>query len=110
MLDGDRVHRLSLLTLLEASKILRRSRWSLYGDVKKGRLPAVRIGRNLCFRPQDIEAFIAANTTTAAMPRGAVAETGEKRAIESKVGGSRLGHESGLWIARRGLAGMLKTL
>ena len=58
------VESLALLTVPDVCQILRRSRWSIYGDVRRGHLIAVRIGRDLRFRPADIEAFLAAHTTT----------------------------------------------
>jgi len=48
-----------LLTVPEVCAMLRRSRWSVYADVKRGDLPAVRIGRNLRFRPADLDAYLA---------------------------------------------------
>jgi excisionase family DNA binding protein len=54
-----------LLTVREVEQILRRSKWSLYADVKRGDLQAIRLGRDLRFRPEDIERYLAARTTTA---------------------------------------------
>ena len=60
------VERLALLDVPDVCRITRRSKWSIYADVKRGELIAVKIGRDLRFRPADIEAFLAAHTTTGA--------------------------------------------
>jgi excisionase family DNA binding protein len=45
----------NLLTISEVATILQRSKPSLNRDLTAGRLPCVRIGRSVRFRPEDIE-------------------------------------------------------
>jgi excisionase family DNA binding protein len=49
----------NLLTLTDVATRLNISRMTAYRMVKAGKLPAVRVGRNLRIRPADLEAFIA---------------------------------------------------
>ena len=48
------------LTVREAGDILRLSIFSVYEMVRDGRLPAVRVGRAIRFRPETLEAWFAA--------------------------------------------------
>lgn len=49
---------LTLLTLPEVSRILKRSHKSIYHDIQRRRIPFVRIGGQLRFRHEDIRNFI----------------------------------------------------
>jgi excisionase family DNA binding protein len=49
-----------LLTAKEAGHILRLNVFSVYEMARDGRLPTVHIGRGIRFRPEDLEAWLAA--------------------------------------------------
>jgi excisionase family DNA binding protein len=51
-------HRLELLTLDELVTLLKVRKSWLYDEVEAGRLPAVRLGRQLRFRVADVEAYL----------------------------------------------------
>ena len=48
----------SLLTLEETSTVLRRSHWTLRGDIKAGRLKCIRMGRRILIEKSEIERLI----------------------------------------------------
>lgn len=50
---------LSLLTPAQVCELLQVKRGWLYDEVQAGRLPAVRLGRQLRFTPQDLRAYLA---------------------------------------------------
>lgn len=49
-----------LLTAKEAGHILRLNVFTVYDMARDGRLPTVRLGRGIRFRPEDLEAWLAA--------------------------------------------------
>jgi len=49
-----------LLTLEEVAAFLRVSKTSVYRLVERRELPFCRVGRNLRFRPKDLEAYLEA--------------------------------------------------
>lgn len=49
---------LSLLTMESVCELLHCKKGWLYKEVEHGRFPVVRVGRQLRFRPADIEAYI----------------------------------------------------
>jgi excisionase family DNA binding protein len=51
----------SLLTASEVSSMLRVSKSTTYSLMKSGELPAVRIGRSVRVREQDVDRFILAH-------------------------------------------------
>ncbi len=53
-----------LLTVEDLGAYLGVSKDFIYDQVRNGRLLAIRIARQLRFRPPDVEAFIDANTIT----------------------------------------------
>lgn len=53
-----------LMTVEDLCAYLGVSKDFIYDQVRDGRLPAIRIARQLRFRPPDVDAFIAANTLT----------------------------------------------
>ena len=50
--------RLELLTLDELGALLKVRKSWLYDEVESGRLPAIRLGRQLRFRIADVEAYL----------------------------------------------------
>ena len=56
------VSRMQLLTPAETCQILGISRFQLYHLSAQGKLRKVKVGQRLRFRPQDVEAYIDANT------------------------------------------------
>lgn len=52
-----------LLTPQEVADFLQVSRWTVYDQVRKGQLKAVRIGKGLRFRPEEVERFVNRKTT-----------------------------------------------
>lgn len=57
-----------LLTVSEAAATLRHSVSSVRRLVRRGRLPAYRVGGRLLFKPKDLDAFVAAGRL-AVVPR-----------------------------------------
>ena len=55
----------SLITVPELAKILGISRITVYNWVKKGRIPAVRIGRNYAIRQADVRRLISSELSQA---------------------------------------------
>jgi excisionase family DNA binding protein len=56
---------LPLLTVKEAGDILRLNIFSVYAMARDGRLPTLRLGRRIRFRPEELEAWLAAGGTGA---------------------------------------------
>ena len=54
-----------LLVVPEAARVLRKSEWSTYELVRKGDLPAVKLGRAVRISPSALRAFIASGGTGA---------------------------------------------
>lgn len=54
-----------LMTVQDLCAYLGVSKDFIYDRVRDGRLPAIRIARQLRFRPPDVDAFIDANASTA---------------------------------------------
>lgn len=52
-----------LLTAKEVATHLNVSRSFAYTLIQTGQIPAVRLGRSVRVRPQDLEAYIASNTS-----------------------------------------------
>ena len=52
-----------LLTGPEVEEILGKKRTSIFEAVRRGDLVAVRLGRSLRFRPEDVDAYIERNLT-----------------------------------------------
>lgn len=46
------------LTVREAAKVLRLSRWSVDREIREGRLVACRVGKCVRIRPADLEAWM----------------------------------------------------
>lgn len=57
-----------LLTVAEVAGTLRVSNMTVYRLIKSGELPAIRVGKNLRIRRQDLADYLAAGATTAADP------------------------------------------
>jgi excisionase family DNA binding protein len=55
----------ALLLAEDVAKELQMSTDWLYSQVRQGRFPAVRVGRYYRFRPEDVSAWIEANTVGA---------------------------------------------
>ncbi len=53
-----------LLTGKDVAHLLRISPSQAYKIMRRGELPAVRIGRSIRVKPEDLESFIARNTTS----------------------------------------------
>lgn len=53
-----------LLTEPEVEDILQRKRTAIFEAVRSGELVAVRLGRSLRFRPEDVDRYIARNLTS----------------------------------------------
>jgi len=53
-----------LLTSREVEDILGRKRTSIFYAVRRGELTAVKLGRSLRFRPEDVERYIRQNMTS----------------------------------------------
>ena len=47
-----------LLTVPEVAELLQVSEWSVKALVRQGRIPVVRIGRSVRFRPADLERWV----------------------------------------------------
>lgn len=52
-----------LLTVREASQILRINRYLIYRLARDGDLPAIRVGRMVRFRPEDLREWIEKHRT-----------------------------------------------
>lgn len=57
--------RARFLTVNEVADLLRLSDMTVYRLIKKGELPAVRIGRSYRLREDDVDAYLAARYTEA---------------------------------------------
>ena len=55
----DAADHLELLTVDDLVQLLKVRKSWVYDEVESGRLPALRLGRQLRFRPSEIEAFLA---------------------------------------------------
>jgi excisionase family DNA binding protein len=53
-----------LLTGKDVAQMLKISSSQAYKLMRRGELPAVRIGRSIRVKPEDLETFIARNTTS----------------------------------------------
>lgn len=59
-----------LLTVAEVASILRCSKQAVYSWVEFGRVPHVKLGRLVRFRPEDVEEFLERNSRPALIERG----------------------------------------
>lgn len=58
-----------LLTAAEVAELLRVSKNTVYRLARSNRLPWVRIGESVRFRPDDVEGFVERNRQDGAQPR-----------------------------------------
>jgi excisionase family DNA binding protein len=60
----------TIYTIPEVAQYLKISKTKLYDWVQQGKIPHVKIGRNLRIRESDLKRFIEANTITVKTPDG----------------------------------------